>query len=87
MFLRFLVDFVLGPKNESLLQCYDKWRGWADPKVCCDYSFHVAVTWWNEQVSKEMDVLVKEKGTYSLTVLPGSYLSSIYVCACVCLTK
>ena len=69
-----LVDFVLGPKNESLLQCYDKWRGWADPKVCCDYSFHVAVTWWNEQVSKEMDVLVKEKGTYYLSVIPESHL-------------
>ena len=45
------VDFVLGPKNESLLQMYDRWRGWADPKVCCDYSFHVAVTWWSPQVS------------------------------------
>ena len=58
------VDFVLGPKDESLLQCYDRWRGWADPKVCCDYSFHAAVTWWSEQVSKEMEVLVKEKGSY-----------------------
>jgi len=56
------VDFVLGPKNESLLQLYDRWRSWADPKVCCDFSFHVAVTWWSEQVSREMEILVREKG-------------------------
>ena len=59
------VDFVLGPKNESLLQMYDRWRGWADPKVCCDYSFHIGVTWWSEQVREEMEVLVKERGVNS----------------------
>lgn len=65
MYYSFTVDFVLGPKNESLLQMYDRWRGWADPKVCCDYSFHVAVTWWSEQVREEMEVLVREKGVNS----------------------
>ena len=60
------VDFVLGPKNESLLQMYDRWRGWADPKVCCDYSLHVGVTWWSKQCSEEMEVLVKEKGMFTL---------------------
>ena len=59
------VDFVLGPKNESLLQMYDRWRGWADPKVCCDYSFHIGVTWWSDQVREEMGVLVREKGINS----------------------
>lgn len=60
----FAVDFVIPPKNESLLQCYDRWRSWADEKVCCDYSLHVAVTWWSDQVAKEMEVLCKEKGKY-----------------------
>jgi dihydropyrimidinase len=72
-----IIDFVLGPKDESLLQCYDRWRGWADPKVCCDYSFHAAVTWWSEQVSKEMEVLVKEKGINSFKVFmayPGVFM-------------
>lgn len=60
-----VVDFVLGPKNESLLQEYDRWRGWADPKVCCDYSLHVAVTWWGKQTKEEIKVLTEEKGVNS----------------------
>ena len=62
------VDFVVTPKNESLLQVYDRWRGWADPKVCCDYSFHVAVTWWSEQIKEEMGMLVREKGVNSFKI-------------------
>ena len=34
--------------------------------VCCDYAFHVAVTWWNDEVGEEMETLVKEKGDMSV---------------------
>lgn len=57
-----LVDFVLDQRGVSPLEAYEKWRGWADKKVCCDYGFHVGITWWSEQVAKDMEVLVKEKG-------------------------
>ncbi|XP_076821782.1 dihydropyrimidinase-like [Clavelina lepadiformis] len=60
-----IIDFVLDQKGVSLLEAYDKWRGWADPKVCCDYSFHVAVTWWSKQVADEMAELVKNRGINS----------------------
>ncbi|XP_070564718.1 dihydropyrimidinase-like isoform X4 [Ptychodera flava] len=60
-----IMDFVIPGKGESLLAAYEKWRGWADPKVCCDYSFHVAVTWWSSTVAEEMEVLTKEKGINS----------------------
>ena len=56
------VDFVLGGRGKSLLESYDQWRKWADEKVCCDYSFHVGVTWWSPQVREEMKTLVEEKG-------------------------
>jgi len=59
------VDFVIPSKGQSLLEAYDQWRSWADPKVNCDYGFHVAVTWWSEQVSEEMGVLVRERGVSS----------------------
>lgn len=57
------VDFVIPLKGKSLVEAYDQWRAWADEKVNCDYSLHVAVTWWSDQVAKEMGVLTKEKGS------------------------
>lgn len=51
-----ILDFVIPQKGKSLLEAYDRWRKTADPKVCCDYSLHVAVTWWSEQVNVQIDV-------------------------------
>lgn len=47
-----ILDFVIPEKGKSLLEAYDCWRSKADPKVCCDYSLHVAVTWWSDQVNE-----------------------------------
>ena len=58
------MDFVLDQKGVPLLEAYDKWRNWADPKVCCDYGLHVAVTYWNDSVAKEMETLCSEKGWF-----------------------
>jgi len=60
-----ILDFVLPQRGESLLSAYVKWRGWADPKVCCDYGFHVGVTWWSDKVKSEMTQLVEECGVNS----------------------
>ncbi|XP_064600062.1 dihydropyrimidinase-like isoform X1 [Liolophura sinensis] len=59
-----IIDFVL-EKSDSLLDSYEKWRGRADPKVCCDYGLHVGVTSWNENTPKEMEILTKDKGVNS----------------------
>ena len=53
---------MLDQKGVPLLEAYDKWRGWADAKVCCDYAFHVGVTWWGDKTAQEMATLVKDKG-------------------------
>lgn len=58
-----IMDFVIG--SESLLDSYEKWRSWADEKVCCDYGLHVAVTKWSDSVKEEMEILTKEKGINS----------------------
>lgn len=51
-----------------MLEAYDEWRSWADPKVCCDYGFHVGVTWWSKSVQNEMKVLCEERGVNSFKV-------------------
>jgi dihydropyrimidinase len=62
-----LIDFAIPSKGDSLLQTYHKWRGWADPKVVCDYGLHVAVTWWDEagSVAAEMEQLCLQHGVTS----------------------
>uniref|UniRef100_A0A8B9J8H2 Dihydropyrimidinase n=1 Tax=Astyanax mexicanus TaxID=7994 RepID=A0A8B9J8H2_ASTMX len=60
-----ILDFVIPQKGASLLEAYERWRNTADRKVCCDYSLHVAVTWWDESVKREMETLVQEKGVNS----------------------
>lgn len=51
-----------------MLEAYDEWRSWADPKVCCDYGFHVGVTWWSKSVQNEMKILCEERGVNSFKV-------------------
>ncbi|XP_036989261.2 dihydropyrimidinase isoform X2 [Artibeus jamaicensis] len=60
-----IIDFAIPRKGSSLIEAFETWRSWADPQVCCDYSLHVAVTWWSDQVKEEMKVLTQEKGVNS----------------------
>ncbi len=59
-----IIDFVIPDPKEPLLAAYKKWRGWAE-KSAGDYSFHVAVTWWDESVHRDMGTLTKEHGVNS----------------------
>ncbi|XP_051641136.1 dihydropyrimidinase isoform X2 [Manacus candei] len=49
-----IIDFAIPQKGCSLTEAFDTWKSWADPKVCCDYSLHVAVTWWSNKGAKKM---------------------------------
>jgi dihydropyrimidinase len=59
-----IIDFVIPSPGVSLLDGYRTWRGWAE-KAAADYSFHVAVTWWSDQVREEMGLLTREHGVNS----------------------
>ncbi len=52
-----VVDFVLPNPNESLIDAFQAWQQKAG-KAAGDYSFHMAITWWGEQVWKEMEEIV-----------------------------
>lgn len=59
-----IIDFVIPNPKQSLLDAFHTWRGWAE-KAASDYAFHVAVTWWDESVHREMGVLAQEHGVAS----------------------
>ncbi|VAV98756.1 Dihydropyrimidinase @ D-hydantoinase [hydrothermal vent metagenome] len=59
-----IIDFVIPDPGQRLMEAYQTWRGWAE-KACADYSFHVAVTWWDDSVGRDMERLVREEGVNS----------------------
>ena len=59
-----IIDFVIPDPKEPLMDAYRKWRGWAE-KAASDCSFHVAVTWWDDSVHRDMGTLVREEGINS----------------------
>jgi dihydropyrimidinase len=59
-----IIDFVIPDPKQPLMQAYQNWRGWAE-KSAADYSFHVAVTWWDQSVHDDMGTLVRDYGVNS----------------------
>ncbi|HTF88026.1 MAG TPA: dihydropyrimidinase [Planctomycetota bacterium] len=59
-----IIDFVIPNPKQRLLDAYKAWRGWAE-KSAADYSFHVAVTWWDQSVSDDMGTLARDHGVNS----------------------
>ncbi len=55
-----VVDFALPAPGQSLLDALKVWDN-KTARAHCDYSFHMAVTWWGEQVFDEMKA-VTERG-------------------------
>lgn len=47
------VDFVLPEPGQSLLDALKMWDN-KSARAHCDYSFHMAITWWDQQVFEEM---------------------------------
>ncbi|WP_028222345.1 dihydropyrimidinase [Paraburkholderia oxyphila] len=59
-----IMDFVIPQPRESLMDAFSTWRGWAE-QSCADYTFHVAITWWDESVHRDMGTLVNTMGVNS----------------------
>ncbi|WP_127145338.1 dihydropyrimidinase [Pelagibacterium montanilacus] len=53
-----VVDFCLPSPGQSLLEAISMWDNKVG-KASCDFSYHMAITWWSEQVFDEMEEVVK----------------------------
>jgi dihydropyrimidinase len=58
-----VIDFCLPSPEQSLLEAIQMWDN-KSTRACCDYSFHMAVTWWGQKVFDEMPLVV-DKGITS----------------------
>ena len=59
-----IIDFVIPDPKQPLMDAWRTWRGWAE-KAASDYSFHVAITWWDDSVREDMGTLVRDHGVNS----------------------
>lgn len=62
-----ILDFIIPNRNQSLIEARDFWMNNAK-KACADYGFHMAVTWYGEQVEQEMRRVHAEDGISSFKV-------------------
>lgn len=50
-----IVDFATQNRGESLAYALDRWHKKAEGKSSCDYAFHLALSDWNQEVSRELE--------------------------------
>ncbi|MEO8859805.1 MAG: dihydropyrimidinase [Ginsengibacter sp.] len=60
-----VIDFVLQKQGHSLHEALDEWNGRAKGTTFSDYSYHMAVTDFNENTKKEIKEFIEEEGITS----------------------
>jgi dihydropyrimidinase len=60
-----VIDFILQQQGHSLHSALEEWKGRSDGNAVGDYSFHMAVTDFNEDTKKEIGELINEEGITS----------------------
>ncbi len=60
-----VIDFVLQTQGKSLYSALNEWRGRSDGNTLGDYSFHIAVTDFNEDTKAEIKDLIEKEGITS----------------------
>jgi len=53
-----VIDFVLPDQGQGLMEAAQRWHN-KSTQAHCDYSFHMAITWWGEKVWEDMADSVK----------------------------
>ncbi|CAN5200238.1 dihydropyrimidinase [soil metagenome] len=60
-----VIDFILQKQGNSLQSALDEWNSRATENAVGDYSFHMAVTDFNEKTKKEIKHFIEEEGITS----------------------
>jgi dihydropyrimidinase len=60
-----VIDFILQKQGHSLQEAFDEWNSRANGNALGDYSFHMAVTDFNDHTKPEIRTMVEEHGITS----------------------
>jgi dihydropyrimidinase len=60
-----VIDFILQTQGKSLQSALNDWKGRSDNNAVGDYSFHMAVTDFNDETKKEIQHFIEEEGITS----------------------
>ncbi len=60
-----VIDFVLQKQGNSLRSALEEWKGRSDNNCVGDYSFHMAVTDFNDNTKKEIKEMIEDEGITS----------------------
>jgi dihydropyrimidinase len=60
-----VIDFVIQTKGRSLYSALNEWKGRSDGNAFGDYSFHMAVTDFNEDTRTEIKGMIEKEGITS----------------------
>lgn len=55
-----IIDFATQNRGETLTEALKNWHSKSDGKCSCDYGFHMAISDWNDDVKKELKVLMDD---------------------------
>ena len=64
-----VIDFILQTQGKSLYDALNEWKGRSDGNAVGDYSFHMAVTDFNEKTKAEIKDMVENEGITSFKSL------------------
>ncbi|MES2410662.1 MAG: dihydropyrimidinase [Bacteroidota bacterium] len=60
-----VIDFILQTQGKSLKSALAEWKGRSDNNAVGDYSFHMAVTDFNDETKKEIQHFIEQEGITS----------------------
>ncbi len=60
-----VIDFILQTQGKSLYSALNEWKGRSDGNAVGDYSFHMAVTDFNENTKAEIKDMIEKEGITS----------------------
>jgi hypothetical protein len=72
-----LVDFIIPKRDQSLVEATLAWKAKV-AEANTDLAAHCAITYWNDKVSEEMGILVKEHGITSFKMFLAYKLSGFF---------